>query len=87
MKTPCQMLFIDWLTKITDDPVVEGARAVNVIGVVGHEDCRNRMSRIEEVFVELDSGDRRHLDISDQTGGFNETRGCKSAADEKVSMG
>jgi hypothetical protein len=82
------MLFIYWLTKITDDPVVEGARPVNVIGVGGHEDCRNSMSRIEEVFVELDSGDRRHLDISDQTGGFNETRDARnSAADEKVSMG
>jgi hypothetical protein len=44
------------------------------------------MSRIDEVFVELDSGHRGHMDVSDQAGGFDETRGCEEIACRRESL-
>jgi len=69
------MLFINWLTKITDDPVVHGPDPVNVVGVGSHDDCRNRAPCIDKVFVEFDPGHCRHIDVSDQASCFTETRG------------
>jgi hypothetical protein len=71
------MLFINWLAKVADDPFVQGADPVNIIGVGSHEDCRNRAPCIDEVFMELEPGHRRHMDVSDQAGGFGETRRCE----------
>ena len=68
---------IHWLTKVTDDPIVQGAGPVNVIGVGSHEDCRNRVPCIDEVSVEFDAGHRRHMDVGDQAGRFGKTRGCE----------
>src|SRR6266567_7977490 len=79
-KTPYQMLLINRLTKVTNDPIVQGAGAVNVIGVGSHEDRRNRVTRLDEVFIELEPGHRRHMDVSDQAGGFGETRRCEEIA-------
>jgi hypothetical protein len=62
------MLFINRFAKVTDDPVVQGAGSVNVIGVGRHEDCGNRAPCINEVSVEFDPGHRRHMDVSDQAG-------------------
>ena len=76
-KTPFQMLFIHWLAKVTDDPVVQGADPVNIIGIGSHEDCRNRVPCIDEVSVEFDPGHRRHMDVGDQASRFGETRGCE----------
>ena len=42
MKAPFQVLFINRLAKVADDPIVQGADPVNVIGVGSHEDRRNR---------------------------------------------
>jgi hypothetical protein len=50
------MLVIHWLTKVTDDPVVQGAGPINIIGIGSHEDCRNRMPCIDQVLVEFDPG-------------------------------
>ena len=36
------MLFINRLAKVADDPIVQGADPVDIIGVGSHEDCRNR---------------------------------------------
>ena len=69
------------LTKVTNDPIVQGAGAVTVVGVGSNENCRNRVPCLDEVSVQLDAGHRRHMDVSDQAGGFGE----KSAADEKAS--
>ncbi|MET0639332.1 MAG: hypothetical protein ABWZ19_04860, partial [Hyphomicrobium sp.] len=41
-KTPYQMLLINRLTKVTNDPIVQDAGAVNVVGVGSNENCRNR---------------------------------------------
>ncbi len=75
MKTPYQVLFINWLMKVADDPIVQGADPVNIVGVGGHEDCRNRLSRIDKVFVEFDPGHYRHMDVGDQASCFAEMTG------------
>ena len=41
MKALCQMLFINRLAKVADDPIVQGADPVNIIGVGSYEECRN----------------------------------------------
>ena len=74
-KTPFQMLFIHWLAKVTDDPVIQGAGPLNVSGVGSHQDCRNRVTRPDEVSMECDSGHLRHVDVGDEAGSFGETRG------------
>jgi hypothetical protein len=57
--------------------MVHGAGAVNVVGVGSNEDRRNRVTRLNEVFIELEPGHRRHMDVSDQAAGFGETRRCE----------
>ena len=76
-KTPHQMLLINWLTKVTNDSIVQGASPVNVIGVGSNEDCRNGVPHFCEMLVEFDSGHRRHVDVGDQAGRFRETGGCE----------
>src|SRR6266496_2544091 len=76
-KTPYQMLLINRLTKVTNDPIVQGAGAVNVVGVGSNENCRNRVARSDEASVEFAPGHRRHVDVGDQTGRFGETRRCE----------
>jgi hypothetical protein len=81
------MLFIDRLTKVADDPIVQGADPVNIIGVGSHEDCRNRVPSIDEVSVELDSGHRRHVYVGDEAGRFGETGGCKEIVRRRKCLG
>src|SRR3954447_12712249 len=73
-KTAHEMFFIQWLAKVTNDPLVQGAYPVSGIRVGSNEDCRNRESRIDEVPVKLNSAHRRHLDISDQAVRLDEMR-------------
>src|SRR2546427_1569302 len=80
------MLLINRLTKVTNDPIVQGAGAVNVIWVGRNENCRNRVPRVDEVSVELDAGYRRHMDVGDQAGGFGETRGCEESGCRRESL-
>jgi hypothetical protein len=75
MKTPLQMLLINRLPKAADDPIRQGAGPDVVISVSRHEDRRYHIPRIDEMSVELESGHRRHMDVGDQAGGFDETRG------------
>ena len=65
MKAPFQMLFISRLTKVANDPIVQGAGALNIIGEGSHEDCRNRVPCIAEVPVEFDAGHCRHVYVGD----------------------
>jgi len=76
------MQLIKRLAKITNDPTVQGAGVVNVVGVGSHEDRWNRVTRLDEVFIKLEPGYLWHMDVSDQAGGFGETRrreeiGCR----------
>jgi hypothetical protein len=77
MKTPYQISLINWLAKVTDDPLFQGAGPVNVIRICCHEDRRNGTPSLSQVSAELDPGHGRHVDISDQAGRFGETRGCE----------
>src|SRR4029450_901053 len=85
-KTPYQMLLINRLTKVTNDPIVQGAGAVNVVGVGSNENCRNRVPCLDEVSVQLDAGHRRHMDVSDQAGRFDETRGSEEIGCRRKSL-
>src|SRR5215510_692674 len=71
------MRLINWLAKVANDPILDGAGAVNIIGVGCNEDRWDRVPRTDEMPVEFNSGHRRHMDISDQAGGFDHTRGCE----------
>src|SRR5690349_18759435 len=77
VKTPCQMLFIDRLAKVADDPIVQGADPVNIVGIGSHEDRRNPPPSLDEVSVEFDSGHRRHVYVGDEAGGLGEMGGCE----------
>src|SRR5882724_12555926 len=72
-KTRHQMLLINWLTKVTNDSIVQGASPINVIGVGSNEDGRNGVPHLYETLVEFDSGHRRHMDVGDQASRFDET--------------
>jgi len=85
-KTAYQMLIIHWLTKVTDDPVVQGASPINVIGVGSHEDCRNRMPCIDQAFIEFDPGHLRHVDVGDQASCFADTGGCEEIGRRRESL-
>src|SRR6266436_2449922 len=81
------MLLINWLTKVTNDPIVQGASPVNVIGVGRNEDRRNGVPDFDEVSVELDSGHRGHMDVGDQASRFDETRRCEEIGCRRETLG
>ena len=68
------MVLIKWLVEVTKYPILQGAGPHNVIGVGRNEDRWNRVARIDEASVQLVSVHPRHIDVSDQAGGFTETR-------------
>ena len=80
------MRLINWLAKVANDPILDGLGAVNIIGVGSNEDRWNRVPCIDEVSIEFDSGHRRHMDISDQAGGFDHTRGCEEIGCRRESL-
>src|SRR5258707_8449009 len=71
-KTAHQMLCIQWLPKITNDPIVQGACPITVVRVGSNEDCGNRVACIDQMRVEFDSRHSGHLDVSDQAVRFDE---------------
>jgi len=71
------MLLIDWLAKITNDTILQGAGSDVFIGVSRYEDCRNRVPRLDEASVELEARHRGHMYVGDQTGRFGKARGCE----------
>jgi signal transduction histidine kinase len=70
-----QTRLVNGLSKVADDPIVERAGPVGVVGVGSDEDRRNRVPGIDEVPVEVDSGHSRHLDVGDQARGFSQAIG------------
>src|ERR1700731_4597552 len=76
-KTSYQMLLINRLTQVTNNPIVQGAGAFNVVGVGSNENCWNPVPCLDEVFVQLDAGHRGHMDVCDQAGRFDETGGSE----------
>ncbi len=76
-ETPHEMLLINGLAKVTNDPILQSAGADVVIWIGRHKDRRNCIPRIDEVSVELESGNCGHMDVGDQTGGFDKARRCE----------
>ena len=85
-KTPHEMLLINGLAKVANDSIVQSAGPDVVVWVGRHEDRRNRISRIDEVSVEFDSGHRGHMDVGDYAGGFDKTRGCEEIGRGRKSL-
>jgi hypothetical protein len=88
-KTPHELLFIDRLPKVTNDPDVQGASSVTTIGVGSNKNRRNRVTSCDEVFIELEAGHCRHMHVCDQAGGFDEARrrekiGCRRESRDVV---
>ena len=75
MNAPHQIILIDRLAKITNDAILQSLHPDVFIGIGRHEDCRDRVPRLDKVPVKLRARHRGHLDVSDQTGGFDKTRG------------
>ena len=76
-KTPHEMLLINGLSKVANDPIVQGAGTDVVVRIGRYEDSRNCIPRIDEVSVEFESGHCGHMDVSDQTGGLDKARGSE----------
>ena len=77
MKTSHEVLLINGLAKITNDPFAQGADPGFVILVGSYQDRWNREAQIGEMSMELGAGHPRHLDVGNQAGGFDETWGRK----------
>jgi hypothetical protein len=71
------MLVIDWLAKVTNDTILQGAGPDFFSGISRYEDCRNRVPHLDEASVELEARHPRHIYVGDQTGGFGKARGCE----------
>src|SRR6266567_4513225 len=65
-KTAQQKLFIQWLPKIANDPIVQGACPITVVRVGSNEDCGNLVPCVDQMPVEFDPGHGRHVHVSDQ---------------------
>lgn len=76
VKALYQLLFVDWLAKVADDSIGQGADLVDIFGIGSHEDCRNCAPCIAEMPAEFQSGHRRHVDVGDQAGSLGEKGGC-----------
>src|ERR1700730_10200280 len=85
-KTAHQMLFVHWLTKITNDHIVQGACPISVVRVGSNEDCGNRVPCVDQMSVEFDPGHGRHMDVSDQAGRFDEMRRCEEIGSRRESL-
>ena len=81
-----QTRIVNGLSKTADDPIGERAGPVGVVGVGSDEDRRNRVSGIDEMSVEVDSGHSRHLDVGDQAGGLNHPMGCEEIGGRPESL-
>jgi len=83
---PQQMLLIDRLAKVANDAILQGAGPDVFIGVSRYEDCRNRVSRLDEAPVKLEARHRGHMYVGDQTGRFGKARGCEEIGGGRESL-
>ena len=72
-----EMVVIDRLTEVTNDPILESTPPDDLVRVCGNDDREHRVSCIDEMSVELNSGHSRHLNVGDQTRGCTEQRRCQ----------
>ena len=63
------MVVIHRLAEIADHPVLHGAAVSKLVRIRRHENRRDRMSRLDQVPVELDSAHSGHLNVGDEARG------------------
>ena len=80
------MFVVNRFAKVTNYPIIQSASLITIIGVGSNEDRGNGAPTVDKVPVEFDPAHRRHIDVSDHAGCFNETRRSQEiGADEKAS--
>jgi hypothetical protein len=77
MEAPYETLLVKRLAEITNNSIAQGAGSLAVVGAASNEDCGNGVPHIDKVFVEFNSGHRRHMDVGNQACGFGKTRGSE----------
>jgi hypothetical protein len=70
-----QTLLVHGLSKVTDDAIPQCTAPDIIVSVGRQENGRYGMTFIHEVSMELDASHRRHVDIRDQAGRLEKTRG------------
>src|SRR5215472_5633245 len=80
------MLVVNWFPKITNNAIVQSAGSISVIGVGSNEDRGNGAPTIDKVPVEFDPAHRRHIDVSDHAGCFNEMRRSQEIGRRRESL-
>jgi hypothetical protein len=76
-KTLHQVRLINRLPKVADDSIFQRARPDAVVGVRRHKNRRDRVSRLNEVSMQIVPGHRGHVHVSDQTDRSVETSRCE----------
>jgi hypothetical protein len=66
MKATDEIVLINRLLKVADDPVIQRAGLDSVVGIGGNEDRWDGMTRLDEALVEIYAGHHGHVDIRDQ---------------------
>src|SRR5262249_57720971 len=72
-----EIVVIDRLAKVANDPIIESTPPDDLVRVCGNDDRGHRVSCIDEMSVELNSGHSRHLNVGDQTRGCSEESRCQ----------
>lgn len=86
MNTAPEIFLIDRLAQVTNDAIRQSAGPVHVIGVGGDENCRNGVARLDEMSEKFDPRHRRHMDVGDQAGCFNDTWGREEVGRRRESI-
>ena len=61
-----EILFINRLAEVAEDPVIQGTLPVPIIGEGSHKDSRNRSPLTHKMPIELDTGHCRHMNVGNQ---------------------
>jgi len=68
------MVVVHRLTEVASNPVPQGLIPDGLIGVGGNEDCRDRVPRIDQMPVQLDTSYSGHVNVGDQAGSIRKVR-------------
>src|SRR5205814_7266529 len=61
--TSYEIVLIHRFRQVTQDPIVQGASPVSIIGKGRDEDCRYRAARVDKAPVEFEARHSRHMDV------------------------
>ena len=76
-QAPFEIVVVYRLAEVANDSVLQGLIPDDFIGVCSHEDRRNRVPRVDQMPVQLDSGHSGHVNVGDQAAGFREETRCE----------